>query len=68
MRDTAIMLIGIIFLIGLSVIVGFIFRNTDDGEDKDNILMTLFRGLGVLIAFSGPLIVVIGILYWIFSD
>lgn len=67
MEDVGIMFIGIIFLIGLCTILGFVSRNTDSQEDKDNVLMTVLRGLAILIGLSMPLSVLIGILYLIFS-
>ncbi|MCR5361347.1 MAG: hypothetical protein K6E73_04990 [Bacteroidales bacterium] len=67
MKDIGIMIIGIVFLIGLCTIAGFLSRNTDSREDRDSIGITILRGLAILIGLSMPLSVIIGILYLIFS-
>lgn len=48
MKEFGIFIFGILALVGLCAIAGFATRGTDSTDDRDDVRLTLLRGLGVV--------------------
>ena len=68
MNETGMAFLFILAIVGLSAILGVVFRGLEKEEkDRDNILMTLLRGFGMLFVIVFILSSVGGIIYLIYS-
>lgn len=69
MSETFIFVLSLLAIVGLCTVLGFIFRSSDDPNDN-NVMYVLLKGLGILGAIAGVLLVictVVGLFMLIFS-
>ena len=62
MKEFGVFIFGIFALIGLGVFAGFVTRGTDDMAERDDIRLTLMRGLAVLMVLFTILGIIGGII------
>ena len=67
MNEFLLMRLGLLVIIGASVILGIATRGTSDGEDKDHIFMVIMRGFATLAAVFFVISTVGAIIYLISS-
>lgn len=66
MREFGIIILAILAIIGLSLVLGIATRSTErNDKDKDDVFMTIVRGLGTLMLLFGALQVIGIVIYLI---
>lgn len=66
MREFGIIILVILAIIGLSLVLGIATRSTErNDKDKDDVFMTIVRGLGTLMLLFGALQVIGIVIYLI---
>lgn len=66
MREFGIIIFAILAIAGLSLVLGIATRSTErNDKDKDDVFMTIVRGLGTLMLLFGALQVIAIVIYLI---